>query len=131
MPIPVPVERRLPDGPTELRGIDKRRVRFTTVIPTHDRHLVHYWSYVQGRVGQWHLDYEVSSTPGGLRSVKSWYFYRRSIPLSRMRTIEVMDEHEDYVVATPAMLEAMPPFELGASFSDPNSALATMMKPLA
>lgn len=127
-PLQIPIERRLPNGPIELRGCDKRRVRFTVTIPSSDRDLRNYWTFIQGRVGRWYLDYEIASTTGGLRSVRNWHFYRRAIPLSRIERIEIMDENDDYAIATPEALASLEPFEIGATFSDPDVALASFLK---
>lgn len=108
-PIALPASLQAQGLPPETTPVDKLAVRITTVIPTTDRHLRHWWTWAQGRVDPKIIDLEVEFA-GSHKIAKEWYFYTKLIPLERL-LIELRRDNGDFSLASEDELSRIQPHQ--------------------
>ena len=113
-PIVLPEYMRRGGGEAIIETIDKRRVRMTLRISSGDRRLRNYVTFAKGRVDPAQLASEARQTPGGIETMRAWYFFRGTIPLDRVVRWELMDEHDDFHEVDIETVRALEPHLIGA-----------------
>jgi len=95
--------------------VDKRAVRISVKIPSHDRKLKHWIMWIQGRLGKAMLDWYIEDG-GGRQRAEKWYIYQGLIPCSSFLKIEIRGNRNEWVEATEEQLDSIRPHETKRSY---------------